>query len=101
MVNDPNKHPGRFYYRGQQFIILAVPETPFTRSELVEQYGEAEENLASRAGKLYRQYVYAKQGFAFSSSHKTDDVLLLEIFHPCTLEEYERNFYIPAGNFIK
>lgn len=60
----------------------------------------AEEKIVrSRAGKKANQYLFASQGFAASITG--DNVDFVEIYPPCSLEQYLDEVYNEPGPFIR
>jgi hypothetical protein len=58
-----------------------------------------EETVRSRAGKTSNQLIFAIQGLTVSITK--DEVHFVEIYHPCTVEEYLGNIYQEPGKFIR
>jgi hypothetical protein len=55
--------------------------------------------LRSRAGKQFLQRIFASKGVAFSARRGGDELLLVEVFTPRTLEEYMGSLYDDPGRF--
>jgi hypothetical protein len=55
--------------------------------------------LRSRAGKQFLHRIFAARGVAFSARKAGDDLLLLEVFTPRSLEEYMDSLYDDPGRF--
>ncbi len=58
-----------------------------------------EKMVRSRAGKPSNQLIFAKLGFTVSL--KGDNVDFIEIYPPCSLEDYLDNVYREPGLFIR
>ncbi|MBK9371209.1 MAG: hypothetical protein IPN01_33760 [Deltaproteobacteria bacterium] len=58
-----------------------------------------EATLQSRAFGANSLHVNASAGIAWSAT--SDEVALLELFHPTTVEQYKARFYEEPGPFIK
>jgi len=58
-----------------------------------------EETVRSRAGKASNQLIFATQGLTISVTK--DEVHFVEIYHPCTVEEYVENIYREPAKFIR
>jgi hypothetical protein len=59
----------------------------------------SEETVRSRAGKTSNQLIFATRGLTVSITK--DEVHFVEIYHPCTVEEYLENIYQEPGKFIR
>ena len=103
MLHNPDTHSGRFYYKDGEFVLLYVgaAEVPsqLTEKMLEERLGGPGVILRSRVGKVYSHHVYPDHGVAFSSSGQ--DIGLVEIFPPTTLERYEEIYYEEPMPFIR
>jgi hypothetical protein len=55
--------------------------------------------MRSRAGKEYTHTVYPTEGVAFSADG--DEVVILEVFPPRTLDAYLKEIYEDPGPFIR
>lgn len=102
-LRNPDVHPGFFYYREGEFVLLYVGEAnelyQMDVNELESRLGHPEAMLRSRAGKLFSHHVYPDQGIAFSTDG--EDIFILEIFLPASLVEYKTKFYIDPGPFTR
>jgi hypothetical protein len=74
-------------------------EVTVTRQELLAVLGEPTANLASRAGKTSRLYVYPEKGFAFSASSSGID--FFDVFAPTDLDTFKATFFFDPGNFVR
>ena len=87
--------PGYFYYNEGKFLLFYVGNSKEVRNlkaeELYERYGGYGEMLTSRAGKIFMHHVYPEAGIAFSSDG--ENVRILEVFMPMSLESYKELYY--------
>ncbi|MBX0331307.1 hypothetical protein K2Z83_27020 [Oscillochloris sp. ZM17-4] len=95
---------GEFYFRDGHFVLIYIghPDKAYpqlTRDTLAEHFGEPVTFLRSRAGKQHRLYLYPDKGVAFSAGVR--EVGFVEIFHPSSLEQYQSQFYLNPGKFIR
>ena len=58
-----------------------------------------EKRVRSRAGKTSNQLIFAAKGFTVSITH--NDVNFIELYPPCSLEDYLEKIYIEPGPFIR
>lgn len=97
----PDKYPAHFYFKGDRQVMQYIGDEtalrPFHASTLMKRFGEPIE-LDSRAGK-YPHYVHPEQGIAYSADG--EQIILLEIFPPCSLEDYLANIYEQPAPFRK
>ena len=94
----PDLFAGRIYLRdGRPLLIyFSAPEGA------VEEWGVAsgfDVDLPSRAGKMFNHRVWVEAGLALSVDG--EEIAFVEVFHPCTLEEYKRDIYREPGPFIR
>jgi hypothetical protein len=59
----------------------------------------AEKTVRSRAGKTSHQLIFATQGITVSLTN--DDVDFIEIYAPCSLQEYLEKTYREVQPFIR
>lgn len=59
----------------------------------------SEKMVRSRAGKTSNQLIFAGQGF--TASIKNEEVDFIEIYPPCSLQDYLDNIYKEPGLFIR
>ncbi|MDA8286031.1 MAG: hypothetical protein M0Z42_22635 [Actinomycetota bacterium] len=94
--------PARFYFRGPDLVMLYVDgsslEHPSAKA-VVAKLGEPTATLRSRAGKASTLYLYPSRGFAYSACGDAFD--FIEVFHPTTLERYQREIYQDPGHFVR
>jgi hypothetical protein len=99
MAHNPERHPGRFYFRDGRLAMLYVAKPDVDAGTLERELGEPDVTLRSRAGKGYAHHVYADRGIAYSS--RGDDVAFVELFSPTSVERYEQEIYEDPGAFIR
>lgn len=99
MAHNPERHPGRFYFRDGRLAMLYVANPGLDAGTLERDLGEPDVMLRSRAGKGYAHHVYADRGVAYSS--KGDDVAFIELFPPTSVERYEQEIYEDPGAFTR
>jgi len=97
---------GHFYFRDDQPALLYLNEAalerghgPSRRDTLLKALGEPEAVLASRAGRVNRQYIYPAQGIALSAS--ADGIDFVELFPPTDLETYRQLYYKEPAPFTR
>lgn len=94
--------PGTLYLKNDTVAFIRVgPDalTTITAGMLRTRFGLPAARLASRAGKQAQLWVYAADGLAFSVQGET--VHFLELFTPCSQQEYEAQIYKHRGHFIR
>jgi hypothetical protein len=99
---DADALPGHFFFRGDEQVMLYVPQHALEDAHpqaLEAEFGEPAAALRSRAGDRSDLLVYPDRGIAFSTNG--DRVDLLEIFPPTTLERYKAEIYRDPGEFIR
>lgn len=99
LAHDAAAHPGYFYFRDGQPVMVYVEDTDLDAESLRAELGEPEATLRSRAGKGYAHRVFPGRGIAYSS--KGNDVAFVEVFPPVSLEQYEREVYEDPGEFTR
>ena len=95
------KSPGSLY-RGDDQQMLYVPRSALTDADLGElrsELGEPAATLSSRTGEDSTLYVYPKRGVAFATDG--ENVEILELFPPTTLDAYQSGIYQDPGEFIR
>jgi hypothetical protein len=101
-LHDAAAFPGHFYYRGDDQLMLYIPRSALKEADLGElrtALGEAAASLSSRTGEDSTVYVYPERGVAFATDG--EQVEILEIFPPTTLDAYESGIYKDPGEFIR
>jgi hypothetical protein len=101
-LNAPAAFPGHFYYRGDDQQMLYVPRSALKDADLGElrsELGEPAVALSSRTGEDSTLYVYPERGVAFATDG--EQVEILEIFPPTTLDAYQSGIYQDPGEFIR
>ena len=99
---DPEGFPGHLFFRGDQLVMVYVPQrslTDVSPATLLGELGKPEALLASRAGADSTYHVYPGRGIAFSADQ--DTVEMLEAFPPMTLEAYKTQIHYDPGEFIR
>ncbi|RAW00580.1 hypothetical protein [Pseudochryseolinea flava] len=96
---------GQFFYfkEGRLQMIYISNETvikklweEFKRGEDIDN---PDQTLRSRAGKTSNQLVFPSRGIAASVTH--DEVDFMELYPPCTMEDYLENIYREFQPFIR
>jgi hypothetical protein len=90
------------YYPSGDLAIIQVYSgaiEDLSPQDIFDFYGTEESTERSRAGKTANYYVYAKEGFAFSSLK--DEVHFLDLFPKTSTEEYLENIYENPPLFIR
>ena len=99
----PDAFPGRIYLQGGRPQLIYVSGDPglegWMEPDLERELGNPEAWLASRAGKAFSHKVYATKGVAYSTDGS--ELAFLEVFHPRSLEQYERDIYRDPGPFVR
>jgi hypothetical protein len=93
--------PGELFYDGDEFILFYINKVDdYTRTQLIEELGEPDFTLRSRAGKRFIHHIYSLYGIAFAAEKAKEAVKLLEIMPPpITLESYQAKYYIQPDSF--
>ncbi|HKK48483.1 MAG TPA: hypothetical protein VJ932_05270 [Alkalispirochaeta sp.] len=94
--------PGTLYLRNDAVALIRLGTEALatvTMDMLRARFGTTAVRRASRAGKQANLWVYAEQGIAFSARGQT--IHFLEVFSPCSQEEYEAQIYKNPGDFIR
>lgn len=94
--------PGSIYLRDGAVELIYAPRAALegvAKEELEAELTGEPERLRSRAGKKANLLVRADQGVAYSADR--DRVHFVEVFPPCTLEDYRERIYIDPGAFIR
>lgn len=94
--------PAQFYLEGEKVVLIYVgsdEDLARLKPEELAELFPPEARLASREHTNFRHYVNAGAGIAWSAT--SDEVALLELFHPTTVEQYKARFYEEPGPFIK
>ena len=102
-LHDARKHPARFYFDGETpVLVYADDPAALARcdaADLVERLGKPAAELRSRAGKTFTHYVYPAVGIAYSAHRQ--DIAYVEVFAPCSLQDYLDRIYVDPGAFTK
>ena len=102
LIHVPSYCPAVFYLDGEQIVLIHNSNdealTSFKPAELAAWF-PPEARLRSNAGNTYSHYVDASSGIAWSAT--SDEVAILELFHPTTVEQYKARFYTEPMPFIK
>lgn len=94
--------PGHFYFRGDELAMLYIPRTALGDTDLgalQEELGEPAAMLRSRTGEDSSILVYPERGVAFATDG--EQVEIVEIFPPTTLEDYQSGIHKDPGEFIR
>ena len=101
-LHDADAFPGHFYYRGDDQQMLYIPRSALKDTDLGElrsDLGEPVATLSSRTGEDSTLYVYPERGVAFATDG--ENVEILELFPPTTLDAYQSGIYQDPGEFIR
>ena len=101
-LHDAAAFPGHFYYRGDDQQMLYIPRSALKDADLGElrtTLGEPAAALSSRTGEDSSVYVYPERGVAFATDG--ENVEILELFPPTTLDAYQSGIYQDPGEFIR
>jgi hypothetical protein len=101
-LSDLDAFPGHFYFRGDELQMLYIPRSALAGAapgELERELGEPAATLRSRTGEDSSLLVYPDRGVAFATDG--EQVEILEVFPPTTLEAYESGIYKDPGEFIR
>jgi hypothetical protein len=99
MLYVPGKHPGRFYFTGDQLLLIYVSGVEGLDPEALAAQFPPEVALRSRAGKTYEHQVAPAAGVAWSENG--EEVAFVEVFAPCSLESWRTRFYTEPPAFRK
>lgn len=94
--------PGTLYLRQDAVALIRLGAEALTRvtAEMLRAcFGTTAVRCASPAGKQANLWVYAEQGCAYSAHGET--IHFLELFSPCSQQEYEAHIYKKPHNFIR
>lgn len=70
-------------------------------AKLRKHLGKPDESLRSRAGKTFQHHVYGERGLAFSTRRGGDSLRIVEVFSPCSPDDYRATLYEDPGRFIE
>ncbi|MBL8539410.1 MAG: hypothetical protein JNK68_03465 [Betaproteobacteria bacterium] len=102
-LHDAKIHPARFYFDGETPVLIYVDDAAALArcdaAELLERLGKPAAELRSRAGKTFTHYVYPAAGIAFSAHRQ--EIAYVEVFPPCSLQDYLDRIYVDPGVFTK
>jgi hypothetical protein len=98
---DRDENESFFFKDGKLKLIYISNDALINKlwNELKLTSAAPEETVRSRAGKTSNQLVFASQGLTVSITK--DEVDFVEIYFPCTVEEYLENIYREPGKFIR
>lgn len=100
-LHHPETHPARFYFRGDDLVVIHIDDPAFLLTFDPEEFRDAlgleDAELVSRAGPRSSLYVYAGRGLAWSESPEGVDYV--EVFPPMTMASYLANLYDEPGPF--
>ncbi|MCK6517383.1 hypothetical protein L6R46_20260 [Myxococcota bacterium] len=94
--------PAGFYLEGEKVVLIYVAsdeDLAKLKPEELAALFPPEARLASREHSSYRHFVNASSGIAWSAT--SDEVGMVELFHPTTVEQYKARFYEEPAPFIK
>jgi hypothetical protein len=98
-LHDAEVGPQTYYAAGGEIMLAYLPKIAAKADRVAERLGTPEASLRSRAGKQFLHRIFAARGVAFSARKGGDDLLLLEVFTPRSLEEYMDSLYDDPGRF--
>jgi hypothetical protein len=102
-LHNAKTHPARFYFQGATQVLVYVDDPAALAgcdaADLLQRLGKPAAELRSRAGKVFTHYVYPEAGIAFSAHQNT--IAYVEIFAPCSLQDYRARIYVDPGAFTK
>ena len=101
-LHDADAFPGHFYFRGDDLVMLYIPRSALTDTDLGalrSELGEPAATLSSRTGEDSTLSVYPERGVAFASDG--EQVEIVELFPPTTLDAYQSGIYKDPGEFIR
>lgn len=101
-LENQNVFPGIIYLKNGAVELIRVGRSElasFDRAALLDEFGDGAFRLRSRAGKRAHLLVFARQGIACSVSGEQLDYL--EVFRPCTQQEYRAHIHLDPGPFIR
>lgn len=77
----------------------ALAQTLWAEFNQLTDRENPEQRVRSRAGKTSNQLIFASQGISVSLTHTEVD--FLEIYQPCSLQNYLETIYDEPGKFIR
>lgn len=103
-LENEDSYPGLLFYKDNRFVLSYVDEMyeeleGWDPQALLAHWGEPDAILRSRAGKRFRQHVFASQGITIATDGQS--IAFLEIYEPMSLENYETQFYIKPKSFTR
>jgi hypothetical protein len=99
-VSEP--FPGTLYLKDGVVALVRVNGAGLTETspaELTGLYGESTARLRSRAGKTANLWVWPDEGIACSVQGET--IHFLEVYPPCSRDDYEARIYREPPRFIR
>ena len=93
-----------FFFKDDKLIVIYISNESLTTKVWAEFSNTSfaitpEKTVRSRAGKKSNQVIFASEEIAASITK--DEVDFIEIFRPCTVEEYITNIYNEVPAFIR
>jgi hypothetical protein len=93
-----------FFFKDGALQIIYISNEELTQrlwNEFKLSFNEEapEKKVRSRAGKTSNQLIFATQGF--TASVKGNDADFIEIYSPCSVQDYLDNVYREPGAFIR
>ncbi len=86
-------------FSGTVYFKDGVGLTEISPADLTGLYGESTARLRSRAGKRANLWVWPEEGMACSV--QGDTIHFLEVFPPCSRDEYEARIYRKPPRFVR
>ncbi|CAN5482528.1 hypothetical protein BH20ACT2_BH20ACT2_03740 [soil metagenome] len=99
MAHDPDVHPARFYFRGDELVMIYLSGPELSLDELRAHVSGAGVSLRSRQAKPANLEVHPGDGIAFSELD--DEIGFVEVFPPTTEQAYRDRIYREPGPFRK
>lgn len=101
VLHDPQIGPAAYYARDGKVVLATVASVDGSPEDLPDSLGPADAVLRSRAGKRWQHHVHAGAGVAFSTDLAGVGLALVEVFEPCSSEQYLATLYEDPGRFIE
>jgi hypothetical protein len=101
-LENPSVFPGTLYLKDRKVELVYLGDEATARisaSSLEDELKGSPARRRSRAGKQASTYIHADDGVAYSA--EGNEVHFIEVFQPCTLEEYEAQIYREPPDFIR
>lgn len=97
MLHDDGVHPARFYFRGDDLVMVYLSEPGLSLRDLRAHVSGDGVTLRSRQGKRSNLEVHPGDGIAFSELD--DEIGFVEVFPPTTEQDYRARIYREPGPF--